>query len=614
MSIVATAMTAKADAARSAGDWAGARDFYITALRLLPTHGPALHGLGRLLLDLNQPQAAVDPLEGAVRQEPGRLHWRLDLVTALARARRQEDALIALTPVHRLLPAESGPWRLRASLLDGQGHRQAAIALLRRACRCDPSDPLNHRNLAGLLRAEQALIPAREAYQRVLSLTPADAAAWSSLGGVLGALASGGDDGQGNEIAEQALRRAHRLAPEEPDWTYNLAHHLTGRNRLEEALPLYVAACARTPERAHYHTNRGVCLRGLGDLPGAIAAHRQALALDPEDADARYNLAWALLTAGAWREGWQVHEDRWRLPRFAIHQSPHPAPTWDGSPLAAGETLLVQAEQGLGDTLMAARLLPAARRQAFGNPADSDAESDTRPGTVILEVPPELRRLAGGLDGVDRVITRDAPRPPANARLPLLSLPHRLAITPEHMPGQVPYLHLPSVKRGAGAGQPVPAPPRIGLVWAGSPDNPMDHLRTCPPALLAPLLEIPGISWQSLQFGPAAESLRHPRLARPLDSARDMADTATVVAGLDLVIGVDTAVIHLAGALGRPAWVLLAHVPDYRWMLERTDTPWYPATRLFRQPERGDWAAVVRSVRQALATFLSRTAKNETLD
>ncbi|WP_413207540.1 tetratricopeptide repeat protein [Rhodospirillum sp. A1_3_36] len=580
-------LTARADALLSAGALAEARDLYRSALALEPRHSPALAGLGRILLAVHRPDAAVEPLTVALENAPHRLDIRADLAMALARTGQSEQALDIATP----LPPTEGALTFRVDQLEALGRRQEALALLAEARSLYPESRELIRRQGILTRRAGRWEEAEPCWRALVLQDPEDASAWSSLGTTLAAL--------GREAeAEAALTRATDLAPEEADWWYNRTHVLIERNQLEEALPLAERAVALAPNRPHCLTNLGICRLGLGDLEGALEAHEQAVALDPNEPEARYDLAWAQLTAGQWREGWRNHEARWRMPRFTSRRAPLPGRPWDGAPLAPGETLLLHAEQGLGDALMMARLVPvaAARARAKAGPA----------ARVILECHGELVRLFASLDGPDEVIARSEAPPTTDAQIALMSLPHILDVTADHIPGTAPWLFLPFADPADPApdrsspGHPSPTrPPRIGLVWRGAPDNRMDSLRSCSLEAFAPLLKRRDIQWLSLQWDES--DLSFPHLEKGLVGVRDMAGTARVIAGLDLVIGVDTSVIHLAGALGKEAWVLLARVPDYRWMLDRTDSPWYPRARLFRQTTRGDWSDPITQAVQALA-------------
>ncbi|WP_448192870.1 tetratricopeptide repeat protein [Azospirillum sp. sgz301742] len=328
----------------------------------------------------------------------------------------------------------------------------------------------------------------------------------------------------------------------------------------------------------------GVALMKLGRTRDAVEAFRTALLRDPDDAQAGYNLAMALLARGAWEEGFRLYEWRWVL------KGPPPwlkrgwGQFWMGERLD-GRTLLVHAEQGLGDTIQFARYLVPARERAGAR--------------VVVGAPRPLHRLLAGAPGVDAVVGEGDRLPAFAAHVPLMSLPLVLGLTgPGDVPRAIPYLTVPPAVERA------PGKPRIGLVWAGNRADPDDRYRSIALEELAPLFAMPGVEWHSLQIGEDGRALDalpagavRPLAAQPAD----FTDTAAVIRGLDLVVTVDTATAHLAGAMGCPVWLLLSAQPDWRWLQARADTPWYPGMRIFRQERLGDWRSVVAGVGTALA-------------
>ncbi|MBP2303062.1 tetratricopeptide repeat protein [Azospirillum picis] len=364
-------------------------------------------------------------------------------------------------------------------------------------------------------------------------------------------------------------------------------HHLS---RDDATAVRLLAAAAAAGHRAA-HGDLGVALMKAGRPDEALVQFRTAHALAPQDPRAAYNLAMALLAAGAIKEGFRLYEARWRL------KGPTPWVThwdrfWDGRPLAGG-TLLVHAEQGFGDSLQFARYVPLAA---------------ARGARVVLAVPGVLRRLMTGLAGCAQVLSEGERIPAYAAHAPLMSLPRLLGTTAGNIPATLPYLAAPATASPPSTGFSPDGRLQVGLVWAGRPEDPDDRHRSCPLAALSPLLALPGVRFHSLQVGAAEAALDRvaggAAVVRHGGSVGDFADTAAVIAGLDLVIAVDTAIVHLAGALGRPAWVLLSADPDWRWMRGRADSPWYPTHRLFRQPQLGQWEPVVGRLRIELAALI----------
>jgi hypothetical protein len=294
--------------------------------------------------------------------------------------------------------------------------------------------------------------------------------------------------------------------------------------------------------------------------------------------------------AGDLATGFALYEARFEDPRLGTPARSLPWPRWSGVEPLAGQRILLHAEQGLGDTLQFARYAPLVA---------------ARGARVVLEVPAPLAGLLRPLDGVSAVIARGNPLPVVDCHCPLGSLPLALGTTLATIPASIPYLHADAVDVAAWQAQPGDRRPRVGLVWAGNRRHRNDRRRSLPLAALAPLARGP---WQlvSLQKDLTLDDAQRLAGWQAIDAGPrlgDFAATAAALTALDLVVTVDTAVAHLAGALGRPAWVLLPHAPDWRWLLGRADSPWYPTLRLFRQPRPGDWARVVRQVADALVAF-----------
>ncbi len=377
------------------------------------------------------------------------------------------------------------------------------------------------------------------------------------------------------EEAVRLLRRLAALAPDAPAIASLLGVALLQGQDSRPALAHFQAVTRRWPRVEEGWQGLGKALVDLYRPDEAVAAFTEAAGCSETPARALYHRGMAHLLAGRFAEGWADYEHRLQVPELRPRLLP--APLWDGAPLA-GRRLLVVCEQGYGDVFQAIRFLP--RLRALG-------------GTVVFECPAELRALlAPVLAGCEVVPLRGLGPPDArfDAWLPLLSLPHRLGIALADLPGPMPYLQADPVAMPAGA---------IGVCWAGNPRHPQDHQRSMDPEHLAPLARLPGVRLVSLQKDqahrpplPGFAKLLHPP---PLPLA-DFAATARVIAGLDAVVTVDTAIAHLAGALGKPAFLLLHHAAEWRWLVGRADSPWYPALRLARQPEPGDWQGAVSQV------------------
>ncbi|MDO9309086.1 MAG: tetratricopeptide repeat protein, partial [Deltaproteobacteria bacterium] len=349
-----------------------------------------------------------------------------------------------------------------------------------------------------------------------------------------------------------------------------------------EAETCFRQARSFAPESLETMLNLGYALDMQERSVEAFSCYEAVLAVAPDNAKARYNRAIHLLRSGNLAAGFADYEARFAAMKNADSRV-YVQPRWDGSPLA-GRSILVYCEQGLGDAIQFCRYIPLLAGAG---------------GRVVLEAQPPLVSLLSTLQGVNEVVAKSGVPPVTDYHIPLLSLPHIFGTTLDTVPAPIPYIVPDPSKvtawrrRLAGDNR-----FRVGLVWRGSANNPMDRDRSCPLAELSPLLAVSGVSFYSLQVGPAAGEITDlPQAAGLIDLTEeldDFSDTAALISNLDLVISVDTAVAHMAGALGKPLWILLTHTPDWRWMPERRDSPWYPGVRLFRQPKSGDWSSVVR--------------------
>ncbi len=389
------------------------------------------------------------------------------------------------------------------------------------------------------------------------------------------------------------LERAVGLVPGEPEFHNNLGLALVAADRIDEAIARYRKALALKPDLATAWNNLGLALQAANELPGATAAFRDALRVAPDFAQAHWNLSLALLLAGQYAEGWREYEWRNRSETFGATAA-SPAPRWNGEDLS-GRTIVLSAEQGLGDTLQFVRYAaPLAARGA----------------KVILVAPESLAGILAGAPGIAAVARAGGPLPPHDFAMPLLSVAGALGTEEDTIPAAIPYLAASRADVAAVATE-VAATPRtfrVGLSWAGNARHINDRRRSCPLAALAPLFDLADIAWFSLQKGDGEEQIAQTPGAeriRSLGARNDFAHKAALIENLDLVISVDTSNAHLAGALGKPVWILLPFAPDWRWGLRKTDSPWYPTARLFRQPRAGDWAAVIDQVRAALMSTVA---------
>ncbi|MBX3515948.1 MAG: tetratricopeptide repeat protein [Rhodospirillales bacterium] len=440
------------------------------------------------------------------------------------------------------------------------------------------------------LRHHQAgrLEDAARIYQAVLKAHPRNADALHLLGLVAH------QKGQ-HARARTLLARALKERPGDARFLNVLAGVLRAEGRLEEAAAQLRQALARSPHDATVLTNLGLVLQDLGDSTAALAAYDQALTHEPDQPEARANRAILLLQQGRFEDGWREYKWRWRVPGFTTPARSFAAPAWDGAPLAE-RTLFVHAEQGLGSAIQFVRYVPLVAAEG---------------GRVVLECQPPLRRLFEGAlaspnGPAAQLIVKGDALPAFDVHAPLMSLPHLLGTTFATIPAEVPYLTAPADACARWAERLASAPrPRVGLTWAGNRNHPNDRNRSLAADALAPLVRAGAASFFSLQVGQAEGVAAFPAgtVTDLAPALTDFAETAAVISGLDLVISVDTAVAHLAGALAKSCWLLLPEPAEWRWLERREDSPWYPTFRLFRQRARGDWVDVVARVTAALKLF-----------
>lgn len=599
-------------AAHREGNFAVAEAGYREVLACEPEHPAGLRLLGMLFLASGRPELACGMLREALTAMPGDVDTRTALADAHAalggvddaiaeyRAvlaqrpghhparvnlanvlRRTGDALgavaecrIALSTAPRLL---QGHITLGASLLSA-GKVVEAIGAYRAAVAIAANSATARTGYAMALLRERRAIDALDAAMQACDLAPGLAEAWFVRGAAERALTR-------YVPAQGSLERALALEPGHAHARLALGNTLADLDDLVGAEREIRASIAADPRLPEAHASLGFVLTARGDTNGAIAACDAAIALDENFARAYWNRSTALLLRGDFARGFVDYEERRRDPLFASDFAGARGPEWDGTPLA-GRRLLVVAEQGLGDAIQFARFLPLIQG-----------------GTVILACAPTLVPLLRGMPGVTDVVSRDAAPPLHDCFVFQMSLPRLLGTTVETVPSPRGYLRVDPARA-----LPPPAGAdgrrRVGLVWAGNPEHHNDARRSIPTAALAPLAALGGIEWVNLQRGARGPelSLMH-RLPAPSARIKDFADTAALVETLDLVIAVDTSVAHLAGAMGRPVWIMLPHAPDWRWMLGRDDTPWYASARLFRQERAGDWDAVIGRVAAALCSL-----------
>jgi tetratricopeptide (TPR) repeat protein len=556
-------MLERAAALHRGGKLADAETLYRDILVTDAQQFDALHLLGVVRYQQGHNAEAEELIRAARAQQPHNVSALSNHGIVLSELGRHAEALACYDRALVIEPRHAGVLNNRGTALKQLGRHAEALACHDRAIAIDQdfADAVSNRGmlLETLERFEDALI----CFDKAIALDPTHTRAHHNRGAVL-----------------------HRL------------------DRFEEAVASFDRAIAVAPAYAKAFYHRGRALRELRRHDEALASYRQATALDPENSAAHWEAGLLALLRGDFAAGWPDYEWRLKVQEVASAPRDFAQPQWRGGAPLAGRTILLHAEQGFGDTIQFARYAPLVA---------------ARGATVVLEVQRALGMLLHGMTGVSKLVCRDEALPEFDLHCPLASLPLAFATTLDTVPAQVPYLRAPTERIAAWRVRlpaVAPLPPRVGLVWSGDARHKNDSRRSMAFEALAPLVAMPGFDFVSLQKNPReadVQALRHCNVIDIAAELKDFADTAAVISLIDLVITVDTSVAHLAGSLGKPVWILLPVTVDWRWLLNREDSPWYPTARLFRQASAGDWDGVIARVGEELAKqdFLQRAGARQ---
>jgi tetratricopeptide (TPR) repeat protein len=652
---------AQALSLHQAGRLTDAEEIYWQILAAQPAHFDSLHLLGVIFMQRGDAEAAIRQIDAALRVEPRHILALNNHGNALQQSRRFDEALAsydralairadyaealinrgaALTALRRYdeaLASCNQAVELRPNLADAHVNRGNALHALHRfaealsafdrALALRPNYAEAHYNRGNALHAVKRHEEALASMDVALELRPDYIEALTNRGAVLHAL---GRDEEALASVDRALalepnnvealvnrgvafgelrrhdealacyERALCLCPNHLDALTNRGAALHDLTRFEEALASYDSALALRPDDVQIITNRGSALYCLAHFDEAMATYEHALAIEPDYPEANFNAGACRLLHGDFG-GWEKFEWRWETEQFRDAKRSFPQALWLGSETIAGKTILLHAEQGLGDTIQFARYVPRVA---------------ARGARVVLEVQHPLHALMTSLPGVTQVVSAGDRLPDFDLHCPLMSLPLAFRTRLDTVPCEIPYLAAPAMKVAAWRNRlGKPAKPRIGLVWAGNPRKKLRHAnlvdrdRSLAFDNLAALFEVTPCHFYSLQKGDDAvkqlrESAWRECVIDLTDDLHDFSDTAALVANLDLVISVDTSVVHLAGALGKPVWLMNRHNGCWRWLREREDTPWYPSVRQFRQDATRDWLPVIKRIALALRDYV----------
>lgn len=568
-----------------------AEKLYADVLAVRPDYFEALHMLGLIKLQRGDLAGALHLMAGALQARPKSPEVLLNYGIVLEALGRYEEALVGFDAVLAIKRRSVEAHNNRGAVLEKLGRDEEALESIERALAIKPSHVDALYNQASVLRKLGRHAEALKSFDRVLAIKPDYGKAHNNRGTVLELLGR-------REDALASYNRALALDPDFVEALNNRANALLKLYRFDEAVVCYDRALAINPNHAEVLKNSSNVLGCLGRHQEALARCSRASVIRPSYADAHWNEALLRLRLGDFSGGWEKYEWRWQREERAKTLRAFPQPLWLGQAPIAGKTILVHHEQGFGDTIQFARYAKLLVQ---------------RGARVILEVQPPLKSLLSPLGSNIQVIGRGEAIPSFDLHCPLLSLPLAFRTEMSTIPAEVPYLTAPSDRIEQWNER---LPPRrglrVGIVWSGNATHKDDHNRSIALARLLPLFDAPDIEFVSLQKelreSDASVLTETPRI---LDIGRqfgDFSDTAAAVALVDLVISVDTSVVHLAGALGKPVWVLLPFCPDWRWLLDRDDSPWYPTARLFRQPGIGDWDSVIGQVGHELSLLAGRSA------
>jgi len=561
---------------------------YDRALLLQPRHAEALSNRGNTLKVLKRFDEALDSFARALAAQPDYPAALSNRGAVLFEMARYEEALATYDRSLAIRPDQVVAHYNRGGALQKLERFGEALSSYDRALAINPGLVEAHVNrgntLISLCRHSDALA----SFDRALALRPDLVEALTNRGNALNGL-------RRYEEALASYDRAIACQPTHAGAHYNRGTTLHAMKRYDEAISAYDRAIALQPNYPEAFSNRGATLWELRRHDEALASYDRAIAIQPEFPEAHWNAASLRLLTGDFERGWAEYEWRWKYKTMAIAKRDFTQPHWGGEPIE-GKTILLHGEQGLGDAIQFCRYAPLV------------AERGAR---VILEVDRRLQTLMSSLDGVAQVLPVGDPLPEFDVHCPLLSLPRAFHTLLETVPSRTPYLHSPPERLAKWSSRLGPKHGlRVGLIWSGNPAHHRDHARSIELSALSTLLDT-GATFFSLQKdarpADAAVLAERKDVIQLADELADFADTAAVMMHFDLIISVDTSTVHLAGALGRPVWILLPYLPDWRWLLDRDTSPWYPTARLFRQDATRRWDSVVPRVQSALSKMMAAT-------
>jgi tetratricopeptide (TPR) repeat protein len=555
-----------------------------SAIKIGPENFKLLDSLGSALSQAGHQEQAVETLRKALTLRSDFAPTHLTLGNALMKLNRATEAIAEYRAALATRPEYPEAMRNLSGLLSQTGSVDEAIDLARRSISLQPDSPHAWYNLGRALHCQNRFDEAADALSRAIALDPRFPQAYSELGEVLLRM----------KAPDKAIDTFNQSLAIEPNAVlhYRIAIALLQQGKREEA----IAACLKAESLGFADQNLfntlGTIHHQLGQIDKAIEYFKKALSIQPDFPLAQWNLGVLQLLKGDFREGWLGYESRWKANSILLPARYSLERIWDGRELK-NRRIVIDCEQGFGDCIQFIRYTPLIAQ---------------RGGKPIVTAFPELRRLFRTVPCLDEIICPPEEIPPFDLQCPLASLPRLFETTLQNIPANVPYIFPDTVLAERWRTRvPQDGRVKVGLVWSSKAQS-RDHAAHSPGlAQLAPLGAVSNTWFCSLQKGPAAaDTVAPPEGLQIIDwtaELQDFADTASLIASLDLIICCDTAVAHLAGAMGKPVWLLLSFVPDWRWLLDREDSPWYPSMRLFRQPRQGDWQTPIKRIAHDLRAY-----------
>ncbi|MBM4146647.1 MAG: tetratricopeptide repeat protein [Nitrospira sp.] len=569
------------------GNFKQSEEICRTIIELQPENAFVLNFLGVLLYQQGNYDSAIDYIKKALQFDPYNPDSYDHLGSALKANGRLDEAIMYYQKAIGLKPHSADIYFNLGNTFVMKRQLDEAIVSYREAVKLNPDFSAAYNNLGNVLKEKKQYDAAIANYQMTIEINPDLADAYYNLGNIYQ------EKGEYDKAAMH-YQKTLKVIPSHFDSCMNLGTVFNKQGKLDEAIKFYQKAIELNANFAGSYYNLGVALQDQGDIDNALQAYKKTIELDPDFAEAHFSISLINLLLGNFKEGWKGYEWRWKLKE--AYQRNFYQPMWDGSDIK-GKTILLHAEQGFGDTIQFIRYAPLVAQRGV---------------KVIVECQKELTSLFKNVEGIHQVISHGESLPYFDVRCPLLSLPAVFDTTTENIPAKIPYIavEMNFIDKWRKKVEIRDSQMKIGLAWAGRATARKESYRACSLEMFAPFARLSNVIFYSLQKGKASEqTVNSPFGMKLIDYTKeieDFSDTAGLMYHLDIVISVDTAVAHLAGALGKPVWTLIPFAPDWRWSLNRDDCPWYPTMRLFRQTAPGDWSSVIDKIYNELQRLIQK--------